>query len=50
MHGPSTGNKNTDKIYNDSLDIKPGIWNSFKKINLDHYQSVGHMVSKKQEG
>ncbi len=34
--------------YNDSTKIKPGIWNSFKKINLDHYQSVGHMVSKKQ--
>ena len=34
--------------YDDLKKIKPGIWNSFKKINLDHYQSVGHMVSKKQ--
>ena len=49
MRGPiGKSKKPLISSYNDSTKIKPGIWNSFKKINLDHYQSVGHMVSKKQ--
>ena len=50
MKGPTTGLNGTDKIthYVETNPIIKGQWNTFDKIKLDHYQSIGHMVSDEQ--
>ena len=50
MKGPTSGENGADPIVpfvaNDPL--IQGQWYTFGPINLDHYQSVGHMLSKKK--
>ena len=50
MKGPTSGENGTDPIVpfvaNDPL--MQGQWYTFGPINLDHYQSVGHMLSKEK--
>ena len=48
MKGPTTGQNGADAIvnYDQSVPIIQGQWYTFEPINLDHYQSVGHMLPK----
>ncbi|MDG1224015.1 MAG: lipase [Candidatus Marinimicrobia bacterium] len=48
MNGPTTGQNGADAIvnYDQSVPIIQGQWYTFESINLDHYQSVGHMLPK----
>ena len=48
MNGPTTGQNGADAIvnYDQSVPFIQGQWYTFEPINLDHYQSVGHMLPK----
>ena len=48
MGGPTTGQNGADPIvpYVKTDPLMQGQWYTFKPIKLDHYQSVGHMISK----
>ena len=50
MKGPTSGQNGPDPIvpFVKSDPLMQGQWYSFDKINLDHYQSVGHMLSKEK--
>ena len=50
MNGPTTGKNGADAIvkFDQSDPLIPGQWYTFKPINLDHYQSVGHMLPKRK--
>ena len=50
MNGPTTGQNGADAIvnYDQSVPFIQGQWYTFEPINLDHYQSVGHMLPKKK--
>ena len=50
MNGPTTGQNGADAIvnYDQSVPIIQGQWYTFEPINLDHYQSVGHMLPKEK--
>ena len=50
MKGPTSGQNGPDPIapFIKSDSLKQGQWYSFDKINLDHYQSAGHMLSKQK--
>ena len=50
MKGPTTGQNGPDPItrFVRSDPLIQGQWYTFDKINLDHYQSVGHMLSKEK--
>ena len=52
MRGPTTGQNGADFIveYKPSEPLKKGRWHAFEPIKLDHYQSVGHMISKEKRG
>ncbi|MFL2994758.1 MAG: esterase/lipase family protein [Candidatus Neomarinimicrobiota bacterium] len=47
MRGPTTGQNGADPIteYLPSEPLMQGQWYTFESIKLDHYQSVGHMLS-----
>tara|TARA_Y100000022_G_scaffold90978_1_gene78467 strand:- start:1771 stop:2973 length:1203 start_codon:yes stop_codon:yes gene_type:complete len=47
MRGPTTGQNGPDRIvkYQPSGLLMKGQWYTFEPIKLDHYQSVGHMLS-----
>jgi len=47
MRGPTTGQNGPDPIteYLPSEPLMQGQWYTFESIKLDHYQSVGHMLS-----
>ena len=51
MKGPTSGQNGPDPIvpFVKSDPLMQGQWYSFDKINLDHYQSVGHMLSKEKK-
>ena len=48
MKGPTSGENGPDPIvpFVKSDPLMQGQWYTFDKINLDHYQSVGHMLPK----
>tara|TARA_Y100001970_G_scaffold293606_1_gene441540 strand:+ start:3659 stop:4864 length:1206 start_codon:yes stop_codon:yes gene_type:complete len=48
MMGPTTGQNGPDPIvpYLKTDPLMQGQWYTFETIKLDHYQSVGHMISK----
>ena len=48
MLGPTTGQNGPDPIvpYVQTDPLMQGQWYVFEPIKLDHYQSVGHMISK----
>ena len=48
MMGPTTGQNGPDPIvpYVGTYPLIQGQWYTFEPIKLDHYQSVGHMISK----
>jgi len=48
MRGPTTGQNGPDPIvpYVEADPLMQGQWYTFEPIKLDHYQSVGHMISK----
>jgi len=48
MMGPTTGQNGPDPIvpYVENDPLMQGQWYTFEPIKLDHYQSVGHMISK----
>lgn len=48
MMGPTTGQNGADPIapYVKTDPFMQGQWYTFEPIKLDHYQSVGHMISK----
>jgi len=48
MMGPTTGKNGPDLItpYIENKPLIRGQWYTFEPIKLDHYQSVGHMISK----
>ena len=48
MKGPTTGQNGPDPIvpYVKDEPLMQGQWYTFEPIKLDHYQSVGHMISK----
>ena len=50
MRGPTSGQNGPDPIvpFVDSDPLMQGQWYTFDTINLDHYQSVGHMLSKEK--
>ena len=50
MRGPTTGENGPDPIvkYVPLEPLKQGKWYTFDLIRLDHYQSVGHMLSNKK--
>tara|TARA_Y100000748_G_scaffold276112_1_gene252301 strand:+ start:328 stop:1530 length:1203 start_codon:yes stop_codon:yes gene_type:complete len=50
MKGPTSGQNGPDLVvpFIKSDSLKQGQWYSFDKINLDHYQSAGHMLSKEK--
>ena len=50
MNGPTTGQNGADAIvnYDQSVPLIQGQWYTFESINLDHYQSVGHMIPKRK--
>ena len=50
MKGPTSGQNGPDPIvpYLESDPLMQGQWYTFDTINLDHYQSVGHMLSKEK--
>ena len=50
MRGPTTGQNGPDPIvkYVPSEPLIKGQWYTFDPIKLDHYQSVGHMLSNKK--
>ena len=50
MRGPTTGQNGADPIteYFPSEPLMQGQWYTFESIKLDHYQSVGHMLSKEK--
>ena len=50
MRGPTTGRNGPDRIvkYQTSEPLIRGQWYAFKPIKLDHYQSVGHMISREK--
>ena len=50
MRGPTTGQNGADFIveYKPSEPLKKGRWHAFEPIKLDHYQSVGHMISREK--
>ena len=52
MKGPTTGQNGPDLIadYHSSKSLMKGQWYTFKPIKLDHYQSVGHMISNEKRG
>tara|TARA_B110000444_G_C18822850_1_gene588665 strand:- start:831 stop:2036 length:1206 start_codon:yes stop_codon:yes gene_type:complete len=49
MSHPFTGTNGEDPIvlYDKNRLLNKGIWNTFKTIKMDHYQSVGHFMKKK---
>ena len=51
MKGPTSGQNGPDPIvpFVKSDPLMQGQWYTFDKINLDHYQSVGHMLSKEKK-
>tara|TARA_Y100001970_G_C14187261_1_gene833313 strand:- start:722 stop:1924 length:1203 start_codon:yes stop_codon:yes gene_type:complete len=50
MQGPTTGQNGPDPItrFVKSDPLIQGQWYTFAPIKLDHYQSVGHMISKRK--
>ena len=50
MRGPTTGKNGADLIveYQPSKPLIRGRWYTFEPIKLDHYQSVGHMISREK--
>ena len=50
MKGPTSGQNGPDPIapFVKSDPLMQGQWYTFETINLDHYQSVGHMLSKEK--
>ena len=50
MNGPKSGQNGPDPIvpFVKSDPLMQGQWYTFDKINLDHYQSVGHMLPKEK--
>ncbi len=50
MRGPTSGQSGADPIVSfvKSDSLIQGQWYTFDTINLDHYQSVGHMISKEK--
>ena len=50
MRGPTSGQSGPDPIVSfvKSDSLIQGQWYTFDTINLDHYQSVGHMISKEK--
>jgi len=48
MRGPTSGENGPDPIvsYVETDPLMQGQWYTFAPIKLDHYQSVGHMISK----
>ena len=50
MKGPTTGQNGPDPIvkYQPFEPLMQGQWYTFDPVKLDHYQSVGHMLSKEQ--
>ena len=50
MMGPTTGQNGSDPIvpYLETDSLMQGQWYTFDTIQLDHYQSVGHMISKEK--
>ena len=50
MMGPTTGQNGPDPIvpYIETDPLMQGQWYTFQPIKLDHYQSVGHMISKEK--
>ena len=50
MMGPTTGQNGPDPIvsYVETDPLMQGQWYTFEPIKLDHYQSVGHMISKEK--
>ena len=50
MMGPTTGQNGPDPIvpYLSTNPLMQGQWYTFNTIKLDHYQSVGHMISKEK--
>ena len=40
----------TDSSFIFKLSLMKGQWYTFKPIKLDHYQSVGHMISNEKRG
>ena len=50
MKGPTSGQNGPDPIvpFVKSDPLMQGQWYTFDKINLDHYQSVGHMLTKEK--
>ena len=48
MKGPTSGENGADPIvpFVANEPLMQGQWYTFDPINLDHYQSVGHMLSK----
>ena len=50
MRGPTTGKNGADLIveYQASKPLMRGRWYTFEPIKLDHYQSVGHMISREK--
>ena len=52
MRGPTTGQNGADPI-TEYLPLEPlmqGQWYTFESIELDHYQSVGHMLTDEKRG
>ena len=52
MSGPTTGQNGADSIvpFLGADPLMPGEWYTFGPIKLDHYQSVGHMLTEKKRG
>ncbi len=52
MKGPTSGKNGPDTIvpFTKSDPLMQGQWYTFDTINLDHYQSVGHMLPKEKRG
>lgn len=50
MRGPTTGQSGSDSIveYQPTEPLVQGQWYTFEPIKLDHYQSVGHMISREK--
>ena len=50
MRGPTTGQNGADFIvkYQPFEPLIKGRWYAFETIKLDHYQSVGHMISREK--
>ena len=50
MRGPTTGGNGPDSIvkYQPLEPLIKGQWYAFDPIKLDHYQSVGHKISRER--